>query len=381
MKKILFVITRLGAGGAPAIMLDMLHALNDAGHDVQLLTGYAPSNEKELLPALKDKSFVITVITELVRNINPLKDYIALSKIKKFIQANSFEIVHTHTTKAGLLGRMAAKSAKVPHIIHSPHGHIFEGYMNPLTTKLYIALERKLARSTTKIITLTERAIDQHLEQSIGSRRQFSYIHNGIDVAKYMNTHYHSKLKEKHNIPTDIITFCTVGRLEPIKGHAVLLDALALVKQQTTTPFNMLFVGDGQLKDDLKQKALQLNMRDCIKFIGHQENIVPFLQMSDLFILPSINEGFGLVVVEAMAAKLPVIATNVGGVPEILTDNINGKLIPPNNAQSLADAILSLMNDTKRLKVIGEANQNKALSLFTKEIMQQKVTTLYKELT
>jgi len=380
MKKVLFVITRLAAGGAPLMTLAMLESLRKNGYDVELVTGLAGKDEKDLLPGIQNGEYAITVIPELVRNIAPIKDYIALRKLRKLMREKKFDVVHTHTTKAGILGRLAAKQAKVAHVIHSPHGHIFHSYFNPVLIKLYVWLERVASRWSQKTITLTEKEKREYLALGIGTPDEYQCIYNGIETDKYFNQDFDREaLRKRMNIPVASIILVTVGRLVPVKGCRYLLEAVASIKRQGFDDMHCLIIGDGVLKEELENKTRELEISSQVNFLGHQEDIMPYLMISDVFVLPSLNEGFGLVIVEAMAAGLPVVATRVGGVPEIIMDGESGKLVAPGDSEDLAKGILALLQDRQHLKNIGNHNRQRAQKEFSLERMNAQVKQLYQE--
>jgi len=374
----------MAAGGAPPIMLAMLKALRENGYHVELVTGLANRTEKDLLPDIHKGEFKVTVISQLVRNFSPLNDMVAFLKLRRFIKKKGFDIVHTHTTKAGIIGRFAARSAGTPHIFHSTHGHIFEGYLNPVLTKLYISVERMAAGWTHKIITLTHKEIDEYLAWGIGRRECFQCIYNGIEVEQYFKNEFDADaFRERIGIPQAAIVLTTVGRLVPVKGHIFLLEALSAVlaalQEQGDHQLRCLIVGDGELRESLQCKAKGLGLADYVVFLGHQEDVTPYLMVSDVFVLPSLNEGFGLVIAEAMASGLPVVATRVGGVPEIVIDGETGVLIPAKDAKALAEGILTILQDRPRLRQMGEANRKRVREAFSLEKMNHEVELLYKE--
>ncbi len=380
MKKVLFVITRLAAGGAPSVTLSMLKSLRENGYDVELATGLAGKGERDLLPEIKDKDYKVTVIPELVRNVRPLKDLIALGKLRKLMKEGKYDVVHTHTTKAGILGRLAANQAKVPHVIHSPHGHIFHGYFNPVLIKLYVMLETMAARWTQKTITLTEKEKKEYLALGIGVPGEYECIYNGIDVDKYCDPDLSVKAERRRlNISTTATVLLTVGRLVHVKGHRHLLEAVASMGHEESADVHCLIIGDGDLREELESQAHELGISEKISFLGHQNNITPFLMISDLFVLPSLNEGFGLVVIEAMASGLPIIATNVGGVPEIVKDGETGILVSPGESSALKNGILTLLKDREILRQIGNQNRERVQREFSLKQMNDKVEKLYDE--
>ncbi len=381
MKKVLFIITRLASGGAPAVTLTLLKALRDDGYDVELATGLAGKGEKDLLPKIQNGEFPVTVIPELVRNIDLIKDFIALRKLRKLIKEKAFDVVHTHTTKAGIIGRLAAHKEKVAHIIHSPHGHIFHSYINPVLIDIYIWLERMAAVWSQKIIVLTEKEKKECLALGIGKSNGYQCIYNGIETEKYYDPGLDVQAeRQKMNISPSATVLINVGRLVPVKGHQYFLKAAASMIHSDMKDIHCLIVGDGVLRATLEQMARDLDISDRVTFLGNQENVTPFLMISDLFVLPSLNEGFGLVIVEAMASGLPIVAAHVGGVPEIVIDGETGRLVDPEDSDALKDGVLDLLKDRTQLEDMGNRNRARAQNEFSLEQMNAKLKQLYREM-
>ena len=382
-KKVLFIITRLAAGGAPSMMLAMLEALQNEGYDVHLLTGVTSESERDILAEVEKSSINVTVVNELQRDINPIKDLTALFKIRSFIKENNFDIIHTHTAKAGFIGRQAARLAKAKIIIHSTHGHVFFGYFNSLITNFYIFLEKMAAKWTDIIITLTEKEIKEHLELGIGHAAQFKCVYNGIDIANYTKAIDRAEERLKLNIAPNAIVLTTVGRLVSIKGQVYLLEAVSKTVdyfRSRDKDFRCLIIGEGELKGSLEEKVQEFGISENVHFLGHQSDVSPYLQLSDIFVLPSLNEGFGLVIIEAMAAGLPIIASNVGGIPEIVDDGTEGLLVPSEDANKLAEAIIKIADNTELISKMSFACKRKVEANFSIANMHKATTDLYQSI-
>lgn len=348
-------------------------------YEVTLVTG----SVRDIDPALMHKCGVnVVIIPELMREINPVTDIICLFKLYRFIKKGRFNIVHTHSSKAGFLGRVAAKMAGCSIIVHIPHGHIFYGYFNPQITKLFILLEKIAAKFTDKIISLTDSETYDYLKFKVAPQEKFLTIHDGIEIERFVNPRVNKTqakacgYKELGIQGSPVVI--SVARLVPIKGHKYLIDAASkVVESFPDTKF--LLVGDGPLRIELEQKAKSLGLAKNVFFLGDRDDIPELLAISDVFALASLNEGMGIAIVEAMASGLPVVATNVGGIPDIVKNGVTGLLVPPKDSEILSIALLKLLKERKLAECMGKEGKKRA-SLYSVEKMVEKIDELYDKL-
>lgn len=383
--KILHIITRLIRGGAQEVVLSMIDNLDKARYTPFLATGIETGPEGDLWDEAKEKGVEPIFIPQLIRRISPINDLISLIKIYRFIKKERFDVVHTHTSKAGILGRIASKLAGVPIIIHSPHGHIFhpDSHIDGVPTnrfllKLLLCLERFTAKFTDRIIALTEFGKRDQVRLGIGETGKYVVIHNMIDLERYQfgnQQNLDEKKRELGLFSTSPIVG-TVARLTPEKGHRYLLEAVAKIKP-SIPDIKFLLIGDGPLRDELENQADKMAISDNVIFLGLHKDVPEILQILDLFVLPSLYEGLGIVLVEAMACGKPVVATSVGGVPEIVKDGQTGLLVPPHDSSALARAIKTLLDDTKRAEEMGMAGKEKVGQMFDQKIIIKKYTDVY----
>jgi glycosyltransferase involved in cell wall biosynthesis len=342
--KVLHIITRLDKGGSADNTLISVLGLNKEVFKVDLISGRTNFPSPKLTQLKEQNLIQYKEIGQLVRAIHPFKDISALSKLYKNIKKGRYDIVHTHSSKAGLLGRLAARRAGVKHIIHTPHGHIFYGYYGRCLSFMFIILERWAARYTEKIITLTNAGIEEHVRYKIAPADKFITIHSGLELGSLQPSDTKNDVAKEFNIDKSDKLVGTVARLVPIKGHEFLVKAAPLVLQYyPDTTF--LLIGDGPLRKKLENLAQQLNVSNKIIFCGMREDVPRLLNAIDIFVLPSLNEGMGRVLIEAMALAKPIVATRVGGVPDVIEDGSSGLLVPSANPDSLADAICTIMKN------------------------------------
>jgi len=318
-------------------------------------------------------------VTPLVREINPVLDAWAIVALWRLLRRVRPEVVHTHTSKAGAVGRLAAWLAGTPVVIHTPHGHIFYGYYGAVASVIIRLLERHLAKITDRIVTLTDRGAQEHVQYKIASPQKFVTIHGGNSLAQFRSLRVNATVKRKElGLPPEGPIIGTVGRLVPIKGHTWLLRAVPQVLAEFPQACVVL-IGDGPLLGELKELAADLGISQHVVFLGTRHDIPECLAVLDLFVLPSLNEGMGRALLEAMAVGCPVVATRVGGIPDVVADGTTGLLVPPRDDRALAEAILTLLRDRSRRAAYGEAARRYVDGRFDIETMVHNIERLYDE--
>jgi glycosyltransferase involved in cell wall biosynthesis len=386
--KVIHVITRFDKGGSAEETFLTLRGLNRSKYELVLVKG--PSEESQmgdreqeavranLTEAESDGIRIITVL-ELVRNLSPSLDLKALLNLYRIFREEKPHIVHTHTSKAGILGRWAGLFARVPIVLHTPHGHVFWGYFCPMQTRFFIFLEKITALFTDRIIALTDQERADHLRFHIAPGKKFTTIHSGTDLSLFNAALYdRSKMKTELHIPPGDLVVGTVGRLTPVKGQIHLLEAAAkvlAVRPDTT----FVFLGDGELQPELKKMAAEMDVADRVRFLGWRPDAAAVMSVFDVFALPSLNEGMGRVLVEAMALSKPIIASRIGGITDLVVHGKNGLLVPPRDANDIAEAILVLLDDEPKRKAMGDEGRRMAKG-YSVELMVEKINALYEQL-
>ena len=385
--KILHIITRMEQGGAPRVVLNLIKHLNASRYQSVLVSGFTKNPQKDLLKKAEEIGAEVIVIPHFVRKPNPVRDLLTLFRLITIIRNSGCHIVHTHTSKAGFLGRLAAKYCGIKVIFHSTHGTIFHGYFNPVMINLYLLLEKLAANFTDKIICLSKKEIDEYLEKGIGKPENITSIYNGIDISEFEKaaTNPDAKRVELSIKQSDYLG-ATIGRLEKVKGQQYLIEAVPFIIKDVPN-FRLLIIGDGEESDNLKYLVRENNISSHVTFLGNREDILEILACIDCFYLPSLNEGFGIVLLEAMAMKKPIIATAVGGIPEVVLHGETGILVPPKDPQSISQATLTLFRNKEMRERMGLAgyarvrnyfgieNQVKATENLYEDILKQKGTT------
>ncbi|MDD5546619.1 MAG: glycosyltransferase family 4 protein [Candidatus Omnitrophica bacterium] len=378
--KVLHVITRLDKGGSSENTLLTASGLDKGRFDVTLVFGKTNDPDGRVRRALSDNGINYRVVPRLVRQVAPWSDLIAFLKLCAIIKKGNFDIVHTHTSKAGILGRWAAKLAGVKAIIHTPHGHIFYGYFGPARNRLFIILERLTARITDRIITLTQRGKDEHVRFRISKADKFVPIYSGVELEKFIDSNYDpARTRESLGIPPNGPVIGTITRLEPVKGNMYFIEAIPQVIR-IFPDLKVIITGDGAQRRAIENRIKELSLSRNIILRGATNDAPRALSALDIFVLASLNEGMGRCLLEAMALSIPIIATDVGGVSEIVENGVNGILVPSKDAAALAQAIISLLRDKARAKEMGKAGKNKLNRFFSAKAMVEKIEALYEEL-
>ena len=378
--KVLHIITRLDKGGSAENTFLTVKGLDKERFEVSLMCGPADDPRQERRTQVEECGIPFIFLPQLVRNIHLVRDPVALFKIYRFLKKEKFDMVHTHTSKAGLLGRFAAKLAKTPLIIHTPHGHVFYGYFGPLKTRLFILLERLAGRITDRIIALTQNEKEDYTAQRIAGKDRCVVIPSGIELAQFRELSQDEKaeLKKEIGIPENFAVVGTAGRLVPVKDPGSLIEASRhIIARFPETCF--LFAGDGPLKKYLQKKAVSMGIEENIFFLGWRDDVARILSLLDIFCLPSLNEGMGRVLAEAMALGKPIVASRAGGIPDLITHGRNGFLVPPQNPEELAGHIQRLLEDKGLREKMGREGQD-TVSELTHETMVQKIENMYQEL-
>ncbi len=390
--KVIHIITRLDMGGSAQNTI--LTALN---HDPQrysvcLIKGSTHESamtevETQLvnkqLATTKKQGIEVVDVPALVRRISPFNDIKSFVSIFRILRKSKPDIVHTHTSKAGVLGRLAAWMARVPIIIHTPHGHVFYGHFGRSLSKIFLQMEKLLGRITHHQIALTPEERNDYLSLRVTKPSNTTVIHSGVDLHRFSKGEKQLTRKRKElGIPPHSLVIGYVGWLIPIKGVTYLVSAMADVAEKYPKSL-LVLVGKGDDKGEeeikLKEQVERAGLEDKVRFLGWRPDVDEIMGCFDIFVLPSLNEGMGRVLVEAMAAGLPIVASRVGGIPDLVKDGKNGHLVPPADGSALAKAISDLFADKENRKRMGDAGK-KMCRPYSAEAMVEQIDDLYREL-
>ena len=341
--------------------------------------GFACRSGGPLIDEILKQGITFHPIRHLLQEINIFSDLMALWELIRLLRRQKYDIIHTHNSKAGFIGRLAAKMARVPIIIHTIHGFSFHDFEKPPRKKLFIYLERFAAQLADKLITISNPLRAWGLSSGIGRPDQYITIYSGIDIEKF-NKYF--DVKEKKNqlgiLPEDKVVG-VVSKLWEGKGHRNILCAAKTVIAQIPQ-VKFVFVGEGYLKNELENLAKQLGIFEYVIFTGFRADIPELTATFDISVLASLYEGMGRVLLEAMVLGKPVIGTRVGGIVEVIDDGKTGLLVPPNDSTALAIAMTTLLQNKELRVKMGEAAKKKIDEKFSAQTMVKKIEELYDEL-
>lgn len=355
MPRVLRIINRLNLGG-PTYNAAYLSKFLEPEFDTLLVSGMKDDAEESSEFIVKNLDLHPVYVPEMYRELHPFRDYKSYYKLRKLIEEFKPDIVHTHAAKAGAVGRLAASHSGVKVIIHTFHGHVFHSYFNPVKTRMFLEIERYLARRTTKIVTLSE--IQRHELSAIHKVApidKFEIIPLGFDLRRFEEDQEEKrkKFRADYNLDEDEVAIGIVGRLVPIKNHTLFLEALKIVSQKTDKKIRAFIIGDGESRLAIEQQAMALGL----KFNNNnlrEKNILTFTSWikavdvsnagMDIIALTSNNEGTPVSLIEAQASGKPIVSTNVGGIENIVIKNETALLSPVGDARSFAENLLQLVN-------------------------------------
>lgn len=360
--KVMRLIARLNIGG-PAIHTTLLtERLNPLRFQSQLVTGVEAENEGNMLELMGERGLSgpiqPIVIPSLGREISPKSDLQTLREVLRLMRREKPHIVHTHTAKAGFVGRLAARIARVPVVVHTFHGNVFKGYFSPRKTKLFISIEKNLARSTDAIIVLSEQQRDEILGLGIGRKEQYRVIPLGLDLSPFLQS---EKLRGQLRGELQLGNAPLIGivaRLVPIKAIHLLLEAAVQVLK-THPQAIFLIVGDGELRAELEKQAHDLKIEKSVRFLGFRSDLPRLYADFDVSVLCSLNEGLPVAVIESLASARPVVATAVGGVGDLIKHQQTGWLCPSQDVNALAEGIRYILENPTEAAQWGKAGRER----------------------
>ncbi|MCM8784043.1 MAG: glycosyltransferase family 4 protein [Candidatus Omnitrophica bacterium] len=372
--KLLHIITHLELGGAQKTTLALIQRLNHENFEVHFITspyGYLIRKLEEI------KGIKFNLFPCLRREINLLNDFIAFLRLLKYIKHNRFDIVHTHSPKAGFLGRWAAKIAKVPIIIHTVHGFPFYENQKFILKKIYILMERITAKITDKLVVVCESDFKKGISAKIGSEDRYILIREGIEIVKQKQK---KSLYNRLNISYSFPLIGMVACLKPQKAPLDFVKGAFLVKKRFPKA-KFILVGGGPLYKEVKRLIRRLNLENNFSLLGWREDAIEIISLFDIFVLTSIWEGLPLVILEAMSLGKPIVATDVDGIRELIEDGENGFLVEPGDYYNLAQKIMFILEEENLRKKFTDRNiYTETLSKFNLDLMTRETENLYSKM-
>ncbi len=364
---ILYLITQSNWGGAQKYVLDLAKNVQK-----ELDVTVACGGNGRLLKELRKCRVRTVVFPMLIRAINPIADIVCFFQLWLFLRKNKFDVIHINSTKAEILGIIAARLAKVPKIVFTAHGFVFNEPMPAWKKRFYIGIERFVHRWSHNIIAVSEFDRKTAIDNGIAPAEKITVIYNGIDGSRVKPGMTKNDKKNGQNI-RNLITIGSVANFYKTKGLEYLIRAVPLILERyPESRFSL--VGDGPERKNIEKIIKELNIGGAIELTGEKENAAEAISEFDIFILPSVKEGFPYVILEAMSAGIPIIASEVGGIPEILK-NV-GALIPPKNPEAIAEAVCYLI-ENPHVAALMAANAGKKIRDLNLDKMLEKTKKIY----
>ena len=384
--KILRIIARLNIGGPARNAVLLTEALScrsglnltykNCGYETVLVCGEVAESEGDMMYLAQGKGINPIIVKELGRELSWKDDWTAFWKIYKIIRQEKPDIIHTHTAKAGALGRLAGILYRKSILIHTFHGHVFSGYFGKIKTVFFIWVERFLGLFTVRIITVSENLKKELVEKyKIAPEKKFSVVELGFELDELF------KLPARNN--PEIINIGIVGRLVPIKNHKMLFKAcrLGLAKGLSpllgTVPSRYIIIGNGEMRVELEKYAEELGIKDMVEFRGWVKDLKAIYEGLDIVALTSLNEGTPVSLIEAMAGARPVVATRVGGVLDIVQDGKSGYLVESEDVEGFSRKLIDLIKDPEKRRKFGEYGRSIVKERFSKERLIKDTEKLY----
>lgn len=381
--KIIRIIARLNVGGPAIHTILLTETLNDDQFESVLIAGQVEKDEKDMIYLARRKGVNPIMIPELGRQIHPLRDLIALWKIYKIIRYQRPDIVHTHTAKAGTLGRIAAILAGVPVRIHTFHGNIFQGYFNRIYVMAFLFIEKILAYFTTYIVAISERQKEEICQRyRIAKPDKVKVIPLGLELEElFLIDSHNGRLRDELKIAGDATVVGIVGRLVPVKNHRMFLEVAKSLSTRLGDDFKVkyLIIGDGQERPALEEYTRDARLNGDVVFCGWREDLGNVYSDLDIVCLTSFNEGTPVSLIEASAAGRPVVATNVGGVADVVIDGVNGYLVPLGDVESFSKSLARLIEDAQKRCEFGLKGREIVQKRFSKQRLINDIKNLYED--
>ncbi|MCU0916632.1 MAG: glycosyltransferase family 4 protein [Planctomycetes bacterium] len=396
-------------GGAQENTLITCKLLAERGHEVTLITGPALGPEGQLFDQTRGQKYETVVVAEMRRAIHPIRDYAAYGRIKALLRERRPDLVHTHSAKAGILGRFAAWSLKGqwgprgegvppsnrgqdaraakavprPAVVHTIHGLPFHPYQGPWANRLYINIEKATARRTDYFISVADAMTEQNKAEGIGVDKPYVTAYSAIDEEQFLTPIAPEKLREfrrRHDIPPEAVVLVTIARLFMLKGHDYIIESARELSQRFPHVI-WLFVGDGNLSDQYQEQIRNLGLADRFRFTGlvPPDQVPLTIQASDILVHCSLREGLARTLPQALLCGRPVISFDVDGAPEVVNEN-TGRLVEPQDVPGLIAACAELIQDQALRERLGRTGRASVRTKFAPDTMVDAIERVYREL-
>lgn len=380
--KILNIITLFSIGGATETVVSMAEGLIKKGYDVHIATGPHIASEGSMYETAKEKNIPVFTFKNLKRDINLIRDLKIIIELTNFIRKGKYDIVHTHSSKAGVVGRISARLAGTPAIVHTVHGLPFHRYQPELKKRLFVLIEKFSSLFCNKLVAVTDTIIKTMLVYGIGKPQKYVMIRSAFDIDIYKTDGdlQRNRLRERFGIKESDIVIGKIARLSPLKGHKYILNAFVEVTKKIPNA-KLLIVGNGELEYDLKRLVEQNNIKDKVIFTGliTPEEIPGIIEIMDIVVHTSLLEGLARVLPQSIMMEKPVISFDLDGAHEVIKNGETGFLIKPEDEKELAEKIIYLCNNPSIRIKFGKAGKDFIGDQFCSSKMVEQIEKLYLE--
>ncbi|MCM8535340.1 MAG: glycosyltransferase family 4 protein [Lentisphaeraceae bacterium] len=379
--KICHLITRMIIGGAQENTLYSCQGQIENGHDVTLATGPTTGPEGKLLDNQKVPGLKVDILPNMVRELNPVKDIKVYFDLKKYFKENQFDVVHTHASKAGIIGRAAAWAVGIPAVVHTVHGPAFHRYEKAWKNKVYISAEKFAAKRCHKILCVADAMTKQFLDAGISTADMYRTVYSGMNLEDYLSLSGKSSVRQELGIPKDAIVIGKIARLFELKGHEFLIKAAKKIVEQNPK-VHFLFVGDGLLKDELVKEIAELGLSNHF----HMPGLIPpydvpkYVDAMDIVCHLSLREGLPRAVVQGLAAEKPVVTYNLDGAPEVVFNEKTGFICPPETVTEVQDSLIKLVESQEIRDKLGKNGRELVKAKFAWQKMVDDLEDVYSKL-
>ena len=379
--RLLRVITRYIKGGADRNVYHSINALLQTGrYEIDLIAGR--DSDPECLRQLPDDLNTV-VLDSLVRDISPRRDLTALFQLYRIIKRNRYQIVHTHTAKAGFLGRIAAQRAGTPCVIHGIHGATFHSNLPWMRSKLYAAMERWAGKRTDCFVSVGEELAQLYLQAGVGKPERYWLIRSGMELESFFEAgrdreRIRAEMRRLLGLEEEHFVAAQVGRLEPPKGWETFID-IAAELTRAFPKMRFLIVGDGSQREALEERARRSGLGEAARFLGYREDVQNVMAAIDALVICSKVEGLPQVAVQAAAVGVPIAAFRAVGVSEVVKQNMNGYTVAYGDAEGLARRIVQFAENPQKAREMGKAGRKIVGTQWTVETQHAETVALYDE--
>jgi len=367
---VLHLITRFLGGGAETTTENTIHALSEADEAYDIRLGFGREYD-EARAANIESDGIETTMFRFLRHYNPTAAVVAVAEVARYLSHEDIDVVHTHSTEAGIVGRLAAALAGTPIVIHEIHGDPITADRNPVLNAMIYGLERVCATMTTRLVVKSERIRDCYLNRGIGRPDQYELIYHGVDIGQFRRATPATDIGSESGT-----TLLFVGRLQEGKGLFDLIDAFKTLAKQYA--IELVIAGKGPLAEPLQTEIATRGLGESVRLLGYRTDVPAVMKAADVFVLPSYREGTPRVITEALSAGLPVVATDISGIPDQVDHGRSGYLVSPGDVRELRERIEGLLSPDRR-KEMG-VSAGRSVDRFDSESKSDEYTELYREL-